>query len=292
MLGLLIRLALVGVLDSRGRSSLQPDAPAHRGADIALAASSSTTTPSTHVADALSEAELDSAVAVGDTVLPVVSTRSFVVGGVVRLHAGYPNQEDHRVRSMTHNAIYLASAGTEFPHNRYELVSMLGVEPLCRSNCSSHGTCDEQGVCSCASGWSGKDCSASTGPCGDTNCHGRGVCVQGLCHCDPGYAGGYCQVVQQLCKGNCSGHGFCHHDATTNAPVLRLRARLRRRRLQHRSPPILRVPVQLYRSRPVRGGRLRVRPGLHRRGVRHRQRRLPEQLHRSRRVLAKRPMPL
>ena len=31
----------------------------------------------------------------------VASTERFVVGGVLRLHAGYPNQEDHKIQSMT-----------------------------------------------------------------------------------------------------------------------------------------------------------------------------------------------
>jgi len=163
-------------------------------------------------ADALGEAELATAASVGDTVLPVVSTLSFMVGGVVRLHAGYPNQEDHRVRSVSHNAVYLATAGLEFPHNRYELVSMLAVEPLCPSNCSSRGTCEDGGTCACAEGFAGHDCSSATAVCGANGCNSHGVCVQGLCHCNPGFAGGHCQVVAQLCAGNCSGHGICSHD--------------------------------------------------------------------------------
>jgi hypothetical protein len=196
----------------REGTQLQPAESPHGSAHIVLAAATSLTTSAALSADALAESELSTSTSIGDTVLPVVSTHGFVVGGVVRLHAGYPNQEDHRVRSLSHNAVYLASAGTEFPHNRYEIATMLAAEPLCPGNCSSHGAC-EDGACQCADGYAGVDCSNPTHSCQD-NCNGNGICVQGLCRCHAGYTGGYCQYVAQLCVANCSGHGICSHDLT------------------------------------------------------------------------------
>lgn len=39
-------------------------------------------------------------------------------------------------------------------------------EGKCLANCSGHGTCNSDGVCECADGWTGGDCSvAASGEC-------------------------------------------------------------------------------------------------------------------------------
>ena len=161
----------------------------------------------TLAAHVLAETEMSSSSAMGDTVLPLASTNGFLVGGVVRLHAGYPNQEDHRVRRVTSNAIHLATAGTEFPHNPFEVVQLLAVEPDCPNNCSSLGECHERN-CVCQHGYGGRDCSSLLTPCAN-GCNGNGICSQGICHCHAGFTGSECSITAQACKSNCSGHGIC-----------------------------------------------------------------------------------
>ena len=82
----------------------------------------------------------------------------FQVGAMVRLHAGYPNQEDHKVKWMTARSLWLSGrAGLEFNHNRGEVVSQLPVAPECPRNCSSRAPCVD-GVCGCPQGFGGDDC--------------------------------------------------------------------------------------------------------------------------------------
>ena len=62
--------------------------------------------------------------------------------------------------------------------------------------------------CSCQPGFSGSDCSGTSG-CGQTGhkCGANGQCVEGSCMCHIGWAGPTCQV--NVCPGNCTHHGTC-----------------------------------------------------------------------------------
>ena len=135
------------------------------------------------------------------------SVDGFQVGGVVRLHPGYPNQEDHRIRAISHTSLWLASSGLEFAHTSKEAVELLPIVPDCPNNCSSIASCVER-VCACPEGYMGEDCSIARVQC-PFNCYGHGLCIGGLCSCHAGYTGGSCQFTAQLCPFNCSGHGLC-----------------------------------------------------------------------------------
>ena len=167
-----------------------------------------TVEPVTLPMDSLAQSELSSEIQIGHTSVPIASVSGFQVGGVVRLHSGYPNQEDHRIRAISQSSLWLDSlTGVEFPHFRSETVSMLAVAPDCPANCSSIAPCVDR-ACVCPVGRGGADCSILMTPCED-NCHGNGLCIAGVCSCHAGYTGGSCQYVAQMCPFNCSGHGLC-----------------------------------------------------------------------------------
>ena len=66
--------------------------------------------------------------------------------------------------------------------------------------CSGHGTCDENGLCTCRSSpqWTGTGCS-----CSDLiSCNGRGSCVDGKCLCDGNYAGSNCLECKENFYGS------------------------------------------------------------------------------------------
>ena len=157
--------------------------------------------------EGLAVSEISTSAAVGDTSFPVASVDGFQVGGVVRLHPGYPNQEDHRIRAISHTSLWLASSGLEFAHTSKEAVELLPIVPDCPNNCSSIASCVER-VCACPEGYMGEDCSIARVQC-PFNCYGHGLCIGGLCSCHAGYTGGSCQFTAQLCPFNCSGHGLC-----------------------------------------------------------------------------------
>lgn len=92
----------------------------------------------------------------------------------------------------------------------------------CPNFCSSHGSCNSNGLCNCYPGWTEGDCSARTCPYGERiadpdghneenylECSGQGHCnrVSGECECYPGYAGSACHRTE--CVNQCSGHGVC-----------------------------------------------------------------------------------
>ncbi len=106
----------------------------------------------------------------------------------------------------------------------------------CPANCSGHGTCNDQnGVCSCATGFDGAGCDQcasgyknypecyliKTCP---ADCSGHGSCDDktGQCSCATGFAGTACDSCAsgyksyptcyaiQTCPANCSGHGTCN----------------------------------------------------------------------------------
>ena len=97
--------------------------------------------------------------------------------------------------------------------------------------CNGHGVC-EQGVCGCATGYSGSWCErcapgfldypeCSTDQCFPDPCNGHGACEAGACTCFTGYTGSHCEA----CAGGyldypdceddpcdpdpCNGHGAC-----------------------------------------------------------------------------------
>ena len=100
------------------------------------------------------------------------------------------------------------------------------VEAICANGCSGHGTCGQNNVCTCFSGWNGgaADCSYRTCPSGPAwadkayatdqahlpaLCSNAGICdyTTGKCDCFPGFTGSACQ--RSVCPNDCSGHGSC-----------------------------------------------------------------------------------
>ncbi|DAZ94106.1 TPA: hypothetical protein N0F65_007940 [Lagenidium giganteum] len=78
------------------------------------------------------------------------------------------------------------------------------ITAVCSKICENGGVCVAQDMCSCASGWTGDDCSIPVcQTCGD-----RKVCVgPNQCSCIPGYTGAKCDVAQ--CVQHCANGGRC-----------------------------------------------------------------------------------
>mmetsp|Transcript_22883 Transcript_22883/g.26333 ORF Transcript_22883/g.26333 Transcript_22883/m.26333 type:complete len:559 (+) Transcript_22883:62-1738(+) len=94
----------------------------------------------------------------------------------------------------------------------------------CSNMCSRHGTCNKSGVCICAKGFGGGDCSLRTCAVGAAfsdaaistdlahsgeKCSGRGICdtENGHCVCSYGFGGIACEKT--LCANSCSNRGMC-----------------------------------------------------------------------------------
>nr|KAF6484010.1 delta like non-canonical Notch ligand 1 [Rousettus aegyptiacus] len=89
--------------------------------------------------------------------------------------------------------------------------------------CANSGTCMnlEKGhyECSCAPGFSGKDCRKTDGPCvvNGSPCQHGGTCVDdegqashASCLCPPGFSGNFCEIVANSCTPNpCENQGIC-----------------------------------------------------------------------------------
>eukprot|EP00286_Rhodomonas_abbreviata_P018161 CAMPEP_0181308110 /NCGR_PEP_ID=MMETSP1101-20121128/11271_1 /TAXON_ID=46948 /ORGANISM="Rhodomonas abbreviata, Strain Caron Lab Isolate" /LENGTH=365 /DNA_ID=CAMNT_0023414437 /DNA_START=37 /DNA_END=1134 /DNA_ORIENTATION=- len=112
------------------------------------------------------------------------------------------------------------------------LVFVSSVSSTCDNNCSGHGTCMVDEVCSCYDNW-GVGINHDSGDCSDricpfelawvdtpdsqgnfhkyAECAGRGICnrATGECGCFDGYEGKSCQ--RTTCPNDCSGHGTCEY---------------------------------------------------------------------------------
>lgn len=112
------------------------------------------------------------------------------------------------------------------------LAFVASVNANCDNNCSGHGTCMVDEVCSCYDNW-GVGLNHDSGDCSDricpfelawvdtpdssgtfhryAECAGRGICNRGTgeCACFDGYEGKACQ--RTTCPNDCSGHGTCEY---------------------------------------------------------------------------------
>ncbi|KAM8948558.1 protein delta homolog 1 isoform 2-T2 [Lycaon pictus] len=89
--------------------------------------------------------------------------------------------------------------------------------------CANNGTCVNLDAshyeCSCAPGFSGKDCQKKDGPCviNGSPCQHGGSCVDdegrashASCLCPPGFSGNFCEIVANSCTPNpCENQGIC-----------------------------------------------------------------------------------
>jgi len=103
--------------------------------------------------------------------------------------------------------------------SQYQLASCPGTT---LPYCSGNGACDRtKGVCDCATGWSGQDCSVPVCP---NSCRGNGVCSSLVtppeCVCNNGYYNTSCEVpVSSVARGSCpngctNGNGVCTNNIT------------------------------------------------------------------------------
>ncbi|XP_007455692.1 PREDICTED: protein delta homolog 1 isoform X1 [Lipotes vexillifer] len=99
----------------------------------------------------------------------------------------------------------------------------LDVRACASTPCANNGTCvnldNGQYECSCAPGFSGKDCQKKGGPCvmNGSPCQHGGSCVDdegrashASCLCPPGFSGNFCEIVTNSCTPNpCENQGIC-----------------------------------------------------------------------------------
>lgn len=113
------------------------------------------------------------------------------------------------------------------------LLAIMGMARAgCDNQCSGHGTCGLNGVCTCFDNW-GLGMSHDSGDCSEricpfefswvdtpdevgahhkyTECASKGICDResGQCECFAGYEGKACQRTS--CPNDCSGHGQCEY---------------------------------------------------------------------------------
>ena len=86
-------------------------------------------------------------------------------------------------------------------------------EPSCDGGCGTYGVC-VGGICFCHPGWSGLSCATPTA-CA-SNCSGHGTCADDLvCTCDDGWTGSRCE--RRACAVACGPHGQCFDGACRHA---------------------------------------------------------------------------
>jgi len=105
----------------------------------------------------------------------------------------------------------------------------------CANQCSGHGSCGVDDICTCYPMWTEGDCSArkcpsrpAWGDIADTSvtgrqthfyaeCANRGRCdgETGECVCDAGFEGEGCERMS--CPNNCNGHGSCELMSSANS---------------------------------------------------------------------------
>eukprot|EP00567_Pseudictyota_dubia_P009535 CAMPEP_0197444514 /NCGR_PEP_ID=MMETSP1175-20131217/9984_1 /TAXON_ID=1003142 /ORGANISM="Triceratium dubium, Strain CCMP147" /LENGTH=338 /DNA_ID=CAMNT_0042975319 /DNA_START=51 /DNA_END=1067 /DNA_ORIENTATION=- len=100
----------------------------------------------------------------------------------------------------------------------------------CPNQCSGHGRCGSDDVCSCFYRWTGNDCGqrlckeglawvdgSDANPHSWAECSNKGICDRdsGECQCFPQYDGAACE--RSVCPNDCSGHGTCEyiHELST-----------------------------------------------------------------------------
>lgn len=117
---------------------------------------------------------------------------------------------------------------------------LVSVSSLCDNQCSGHGICGKNSVCTCYDNW-GVGLSHDSGDCSEricpyefawvdtpdengyhhkyTECASRGICDRdtGTCECFAGYEGKACQRTS--CPNQCSGHGTCEYIENLGVPV-------------------------------------------------------------------------
>lgn len=81
----------------------------------------------------------------------------------------------------------------------------------CPGDCNKNGICDTStGICKCATGWSGGDCSIGNTGC-RFNCYGptHGTCNDGICECVGNFQSPYCENAS--CPNDCTSpdRGVC-----------------------------------------------------------------------------------
>eukprot|EP00301_Raphidiophrys_heterophryoidea_P008522 c13143_g1_i2.p1 GENE.c13143_g1_i2~~c13143_g1_i2.p1 ORF type:complete len:2403 (-),score=490.76 c13143_g1_i2:73-7281(-) len=90
--------------------------------------------------------------------------------------------------------------------------------------CSSHGTCQANGVCLCQTGFKGSACEMPTCPGVGAECSGHGSCQNpdGICVCNSGWRSLDCSLhgcpSDAIVNGalvECSGHGTCNTSPTS-----------------------------------------------------------------------------
>lgn len=84
----------------------------------------------------------------------------------------------------------------------------------CDAPCHNGGECTGTGICTCAPGWKGYDC---TTPVCSSPCGPRELCTApDTCTCVPGYTGANCD--KPMCALECLNGGFCSAPDTCSCP--------------------------------------------------------------------------
>ena len=85
-------------------------------------------------------------------------------------------------------------------------------------DCGRHGTCQDDGRCTCDPGFVGLRCEINVNECASSPCQHGGSCVDGFaaytCACPAGFLGEHCEVdVDECASGPCQNGGACFNGA-------------------------------------------------------------------------------